>query len=135
MPSAVLTVNFIAPACPFWEAHGKHRSLQSLLLTPSQTDGMSPILAKNKRTVLPVPVVSTNTGCKNLFGDLFASMAVASVDEDASAPIGQPERHQPTYAIRRTRDQYDLAVWIHVSRCVGTAPSKMPPLQRQKLKA
>jgi hypothetical protein len=27
------------------------------------------ILAKNKRAVLPVPFVSTNTGCKNLFGE------------------------------------------------------------------
>jgi hypothetical protein len=27
------------------------------------------ILAKNKRTMLPAPFVSTNTGCKNLFGE------------------------------------------------------------------
>jgi hypothetical protein len=69
MPSAVLPVNFIPPPRLFWEAHGKHGSLQSLLLTPNQTDGMGWILTKNKRTVLPAPSVSTNTGCKNLFGE------------------------------------------------------------------
>ena len=46
--------------------------------------------------------------------NLFASVAIASVDQNVSALIGQPVRHEPTNAIGRIGDQNHFAFRVHV---------------------
>jgi len=50
----------------------------------------------------------------DLIDYLFASVAIASVDQNVSTLIGQPARHEPTNAIGRTGDQYHFVFGIHV---------------------
>jgi len=50
----------------------------------------------------------------DLIDYLFASVAIASVDQNPSALIGQPARHEPTNAIGQTGDHYHFAFRVHV---------------------
>jgi len=50
----------------------------------------------------------------DLIDYLFASVAIASVDQNVSTLIGQPARHEPTNAIGRPSDQNHFAFRAHV---------------------
>jgi hypothetical protein len=52
----------------------------------------------------------------HLLEDLFAPPAIPSVDQDVSALVSKPARHQPTHAVRRPGHQCGLAFEVHAFR-------------------
>jgi hypothetical protein len=62
-------------------------------------------------------------GRRNLIGNKLAALAIASVNDNPGAPIGQPARDQAAYAIGRTRNECGLVVQIHIA-VAGLAASK-----------
>src|SRR5262249_5224307 len=55
-------------------------------------------------------------GGANFVEQLLAARAIAAMDQDARALIGQPTRDEPPHAVRRSGDQYGFVCNVHATK-------------------